>query len=214
MILDDVDGDDGPHGAGRRGGLDDETVEAGADKAFIPDHEIRDGHVFNGPDWTLEAVYTPGHTSNHMCFALAEENCLFSGDHVMGWSTTVISPPDGDMKAYLESLQKAGWFMIMSQLPPPQPGWAQQYNQYLQPAWARSFEPPAVCSLVTIRNIHTLIELYTYTNDDFRSTAQAIFDGRFGDFSWIEERPLEDGAQAFKDLDARSVRAAKIVLKP
>jgi len=66
---------------------------------------------------------------------------------------------------YLESLNKAGWFMILSQIPPPQPGWAQQYNQYLQPAWARSFEPPAVCSLVTIRNIRTLIDLHLYTGD-------------------------------------------------
>ena len=66
---------------------------------------------------------------------------------------------------------------------------------------------------MTLQEI-TFFGTYTYTNDDFRSTAQAIFDGRFGDFSWIEERALEDGAQAFKELDARSVRAAKIVLKP
>ncbi len=66
---------------------------------------------------------------------------------------------------------------------------------------------------MTLQEI-TFFGTYTYTNDDFRATAQAIFDGRFGDFSWIEERPLEDGAQAFIDLDARSVRAAKIVLKP
>ncbi len=66
---------------------------------------------------------------------------------------------------------------------------------------------------MTLQEI-TFFGTYTYTNDDFRATAQAIFDGRFGDFSWIEERALEDGAQAFRDLDARTVRAAKIVLKP
>lgn len=66
---------------------------------------------------------------------------------------------------------------------------------------------------MTLQEI-TFFGTYTYTNEDFRATAQAIFDGRFGDFSWIEERPLENGAQAFADLDARSVRAAKIVLKP
>ncbi len=96
----------GPHGAGRRGGLEGEVVEAGADMNFTPDVTLLDGELIKGPDWTLEAVYTPGHTSNHMCFALKQENCLFSGDHVMGWSTTVISPPDGDMAAYMASLDK------------------------------------------------------------------------------------------------------------
>ena len=54
----------------------------------------------------MRAVHTPGHTSNHMCFALDEEQALFTGDHVMGWSTTVVSPPDGDMRAYIDSLRK------------------------------------------------------------------------------------------------------------
>lgn len=81
-------------------------LEAGDDLAFKPDEEIRDGWSCRGPGWTLEAVFTPGHTSNHMCYALKEENALFSGDHVMGWSTTVISPPDGDMGDYLASLEK------------------------------------------------------------------------------------------------------------
>jgi len=66
---------------------------------------------------------------------------------------------------------------------------------------------------MTLQEI-TFFGTYTYSNDDFRATAHAIFEGRFGDFSWIEERPLAEGAQAFRDLDARSVRAAKIVLKP
>ena len=52
----------------------------------------------------MEAIPTPGHTSNHLCYALTEENALFSGDHIMGWSTTVITPPDGDMTDYLASL--------------------------------------------------------------------------------------------------------------
>ena len=54
----------------------------------------------------MRAVFTPGHTSNHMCYALEEERVLFTGDHVMGWSTTVVSPPDGDMRAYIDSLRK------------------------------------------------------------------------------------------------------------
>ncbi|GHA93359.1 MBL fold metallo-hydrolase [Algimonas arctica] len=86
---------------------DDETpLEAGDDLTFKPDVEIRDGHRFEGPDWTINTLHTPGHTSNHLCFALEEENCLFSGDHIMGWSTSVISPPDGDMGDYLASLNR------------------------------------------------------------------------------------------------------------
>lgn len=81
-------------------------LEAGDDLTFRPDETLVDGQLFEGPDWTIEAVATPGHTSNHYSFALLEENALFSGDHVMGWSTTVISPPDGDMGDYLASLDK------------------------------------------------------------------------------------------------------------
>lgn len=79
-------------------------MEAGRDSSFRPQVDVSRGGVFNGPGWTIEAISTPGHTSNHVCFALAEENALFSGDHIMGWSTTVITPPDGDMGAYFASL--------------------------------------------------------------------------------------------------------------
>lgn len=81
-------------------------LDAGDDLSFKPDVEIRDGHQFEGPDWTITAIHTPGHTSNHLCYALEEENCLFSGDHIMGWSTSVVSPPDGDMGDYLASLNR------------------------------------------------------------------------------------------------------------
>lgn len=81
-------------------------LDAEDDSHFRPDVEIADGDLFEGPGWTLEAIATPGHTSNHVCFALREENALFSGDHVMGWSTTVITPPDGDMGDYFTSLAK------------------------------------------------------------------------------------------------------------
>ena len=96
----------GPHGVGRKAGLDDEQVEAGADTAFTPDIHIKDGFEIRGAGWTMRALFTPGHTSNHMCFELVEENALFTGDHVMRWATTVISPPDGDMRAYMDSLKK------------------------------------------------------------------------------------------------------------
>ena len=95
----------GPHG-GAESGRGDGPVEEGADHDFAPDRPMGEGDVVAGPGWTLEAVHTPGHTSNHLCFRLREENALFSGDHVMGWSTTVVSPPDGDMGAYMASLEK------------------------------------------------------------------------------------------------------------
>ena len=82
-------------------------VEESLDLAFDPDVRVADGEAAAaGPGWTITAVHTPGHTSNHTCFAFAEERVLFPGDHVMGWSTTVVSPPDGDMAAYVESLRK------------------------------------------------------------------------------------------------------------
>lgn len=81
-------------------------LEAGDDLQFRPDVEIRCGHKFSGSDWSIEAIHTPGHTSNHICYALEEENTLFSGDHIMGWSTSVVSPPDGHMGDYLRCLHK------------------------------------------------------------------------------------------------------------
>lgn len=94
----------GPHGGGRIEA--DAVVEAGGDKSFVPDVVTGDGDVVTGDGWTVEAVHTPGHTSNHLCFELKEERALFSGDHVMGWSTTIVSPPDGDMGDYIASLDK------------------------------------------------------------------------------------------------------------
>lgn len=88
--------------------LDDDGPRADAafDAAYRPDRILADGERMAGEGWTLEAVATPGHTSNHLCFALVEEQALFTGDHVMGWSTSVISPPDGDMADYMRSMQR------------------------------------------------------------------------------------------------------------
>jgi glyoxylase-like metal-dependent hydrolase (beta-lactamase superfamily II) len=94
----------GPHGKARsEHGV---AIEEGSDRDFTPDVQLRDGDVIDGAGFTIECVHTPGHTSNHMCYALREEKALFSGDHVMGWSTTVVAPPDGDMGDYLVSLKK------------------------------------------------------------------------------------------------------------
>ena len=94
----------GPHPVSQ--GEDGVAVEEGGDVDFAPDVLVKDGDILEGEGFDIECVYTPGHTSNHMCYALREEKALFSGDHVMGWSTSVVAPPDGDMRAYRRSLEK------------------------------------------------------------------------------------------------------------
>ena len=76
------------------------------DPTYSPDRVLEDGESMRGTGWTLTAVATPGHTSNHLCYALEESGALFTGDHVMGWSTSVVIPPDGDMGDYMASLEK------------------------------------------------------------------------------------------------------------
>ena len=80
------------------------TLDEDDDDAFYPDVVLTGGERLEGDGWTIEALFTPGHASNHMAFVLEDENALFCGDHVMGWSTTVIAPPDGDMADYMASL--------------------------------------------------------------------------------------------------------------
>lgn len=80
------------------------TLDEDEDQAFRPDTILNGGEMIAGDGWKIEALFTPGHASNHMAFALVEENALFCGDHVMGWSTTVVAPPDGDMSDYMASL--------------------------------------------------------------------------------------------------------------
>src|SRR4249920_164161 len=98
---------EGPHRAARPlhiGELN--PLDASADRDFRPDVMLRDGETVTGDGWTIEAVTTPGHTANHMAYALKEQNLLFSGDHVMGWSTSIVAPPDGAMSDYMASLAK------------------------------------------------------------------------------------------------------------
>jgi glyoxylase-like metal-dependent hydrolase (beta-lactamase superfamily II) len=83
-----------------------ERADSAFDPDYAPDRILADGDRISGDGWTIEAVATPGHTSNHICYALVETGALFTGDHVMKWSTSVVSPPDGDMAAYMASLQK------------------------------------------------------------------------------------------------------------
>ena len=82
------------------------ALEASADLAYAPDLELHEGDAVEGPGWRLEAVETPGHMANHLCFALAEERALFSADHVMAWATSFIGPPDGAMSDFMASLDK------------------------------------------------------------------------------------------------------------
>ncbi|MSV89905.1 MAG: MBL fold metallo-hydrolase, partial [Actinobacteria bacterium] len=79
-------------------------VEERSDLTFVPDVLVTTGDVIEGPGWTFDVLHTPGHISNHLCFGYREENVLFSGDHIMGWSTSIIPPPDGDVADYLASL--------------------------------------------------------------------------------------------------------------
>jgi glyoxylase-like metal-dependent hydrolase (beta-lactamase superfamily II) len=88
--------------------VDERVIEESTDREFTPDVVVGTGDVVvSGDGWTMTALHTPGHTSNHTCFTLDDgtTRTIFTGDHVMGWSTTVVSPPDGDMAAYLESLR-------------------------------------------------------------------------------------------------------------
>jgi len=104
---------EGPHRAARprpplaREGVGEATpLDSAGDRDFRPDVALADGEIVAGKGWALEAVATPGHTANHMAFALAGTNVLFSGDHVMAWSTPVVAPPDGAMSDYMASLEK------------------------------------------------------------------------------------------------------------
>ncbi len=81
-------------------------LDASADLDFRPDFALADGSVVTGNGWTIEALTTPGHTANHMAYALKEADLIFSGDHVMAWSTSIVAPPDGAMSDYMTSLEK------------------------------------------------------------------------------------------------------------
>jgi len=93
-----------PHGVARQ--LSHPGIDAMNDLDYAPDAVLREGDAIEGKDFSLVCVETPGHAANHLTFALPQENALFSGDHVMAWSTTVVVPPDGAMRHYMASLAK------------------------------------------------------------------------------------------------------------
>ena len=83
-----------------------QRLDASADMDFRPDIALADREIVSGDGWTIEAVTTPGHTANHMAYAFKEADLIFSGDHVMAWSTSIVAPPDGAMSDYMASLEK------------------------------------------------------------------------------------------------------------
>ena len=98
---------EGPHRAARPLHIGEHNpLDSSGDRDFRPDVQLKDGEVVEGGGWAIEAVTTPGHTANHMSFALKDRNILFAGDHVMGWATSIVAPPDGAMSDYMASLDK------------------------------------------------------------------------------------------------------------
>ena len=98
---------EGPHRAARPLHIGEHNpLEGSGDRDFRPDVALKDGEVVSGDGWSIEAVATPGHTANHMAYVLKDKNVLFAGDHVMGWATSIVAPPDGAMSDYMASLHK------------------------------------------------------------------------------------------------------------
>ncbi len=97
---------EGPHRSARPLHIGEQNVlDASGDKDFMPDEKLADGEIVHGRDWSIEAVHTPGHTANHMAFAMGGNGVLFSADHVMAWATSIVAPPDGAMVDYMNSLE-------------------------------------------------------------------------------------------------------------
>jgi glyoxylase-like metal-dependent hydrolase (beta-lactamase superfamily II) len=98
---------EGPHRAARPLHIGEHNpLDSSGDRDFMPDVMLKDGEVVTGDGWSIEAVATPGHTANHMAYAFKDKNVLFAGDHVMGWATSIVAPPDGAMSDYMASLHK------------------------------------------------------------------------------------------------------------
>lgn len=97
----------GPHRAARAL-MENEVnpLDSSGDKEHVPDRQLRDGDIFKSSEASIETIETPGHTANHLCFSIAGADALLSADHVMGWSTSIVAPPDGSMRDYMASIEK------------------------------------------------------------------------------------------------------------
>ncbi|MCB0688752.1 MAG: hypothetical protein KDC53_19570, partial [Saprospiraceae bacterium] len=178
---------------GKRVSFDDNQTQSAISFLMALDQEIDDPQLTRAVEDALQMMM---HTQldnggwphqyptqgNYHDFATFNDRGINDCIRVMLEAQTYYPNPE-----YRASLDRVGRFLLISQLPPPQPGWAQQYNEYLQPAWARSFEPPSVCPLVTVHNIQSLLDLYDYSQD--RKYLEPITDA----IRWLWQSRLPNG---------------------
>ncbi len=178
---------------GRRVSFDDDQTQSAIRFLMALDQEVDDHALTKAIEAALQMMldaqldhggwpHMYPKQDNYHDFATFNDGGINDCIQVMLMAHQLYRRPDCKM-----SLEKAGRFMLISQLPPPQPGWAQQYNDYLQPAWARSFEPPSVCPAASIKNLQTLMDLYAYLGE--RAYLEAIPDC----LRWLEESQLPNG---------------------
>lgn len=150
-------------------------VEESLDLGFDPDVGVADDEIAAfGSGWTLRAIHTPGHTSNHMCYLLEEERALFSGDHIMGWSTTVIGPPDGNMRDYFSSLQRVSDLAPAMLLPThgsPVTDTATFIDEFVQHRLAREAAVLAAVRAGTTMVPDMVLQLYVGVNEKLYKAA-------------------------------------------
>ncbi|MDQ1395663.1 MAG: hypothetical protein QOG64_922 [Acidimicrobiaceae bacterium] len=143
---------------------------------FVPDEAIGDGYRLEAPAFALAAIHTPGHASNHLCYRLAQENLLFSGDHIMSGSTVVIAPPDGDMGAYLAALERLREFELDAVAPGHGP-WiddpAAKVDEYLTHRMARERAIAAALAQAGKAKVEEIVEaVYTDVPDALHPIAR------------------------------------------
>src|SRR5207248_2617845 len=147
---------------------------------FAPDIVVTDGAEIAGGNWRFEAVHTPGHTSNHLCFALPDSGILLSGDHVMGWSTSVIAPPDGDMAAYMASLDQ----LLASQAAEPL-----GFGQVAAPSSRLRATPATKMTHPHINRTVFAIHRFSRMNGSAMCTLLSCRGAQLGRGSWSRELP-------------------------
>ena len=162
-------------------------LEGSGDRDFVPDVTLKDGEIVEGDGWSVEAVTTPGHTANHMAFAFREKNVLFAGDHVMGWATTIVAPPDGAMSDYMTSLRKLTTRSRTDILSRPWPGdpRRQPFRELLHSAsaGARRLDPASARQRRDRYSDHRACDLYRHRPAPHRCCRHvgARASGRSGD---------------------------------
>ena len=164
---------EGPHRAARPLHIGEHNpLDSSGDRDFRPDVALKDGEVVAGDGWTIEAVTTPGHTANHMAYAFKENNVLFAGDHVMGWATSIVAPPDGAMSDYMASLLKARQAQRGGLFPRPRPRDRRRrpLRELLHPAsqGARGVDPASAGERRNRYPVHRARDLYRHRSAPHR----------------------------------------------